>query len=840
MARDHEDRYTTAGELAADLQRLLDDEPILAKPPGPIDLARRWMRRHRAMVFTAAATLLIAVVVAGALLWNERSQTLAAYSAEKEQHKIAQRNEAEAHRQAAAADIARAAEAEARGAADREKERALRAQTEAELAQKRAEREAESARESERFARHLAYAGDVRLAAHAWEEGDVRHYTDLLDRLRQREEDLCGFEWSYLRQLGSADYRSIAEGTGGTSSVRYSPDGSLVVTGQYDGSIRVLDTHSCKVLAKCQAHEGLVRCIDFSSDGDHMASTGDDGMIQVWHIPDCRPIAAFPACRGIGFAVFFALDDRILVSCGEEPNAQLWDSESGEKLGALTTDVSELRTLTVSSDGKYCAGSGDGITFIWDLQERRRISRHQGAFMRCLQFSPDGNYVAAGTNDQRIHMFSFQTGEIVAKMEGHGDDIDGLAFHPAGGLLASADRAGVIRTWVLGNGETVEGHKDNRLSEATDSISGWPSCFRAHSARAWSLDFSPEGNHLLSGSKDGTVRAWNRRPPLLRRLQETGEVMGVAFTKTGDELFICQPDKVRVWNRSNNEQRTVGVDIAEQKLSMMIAPDDAMVVLGDSDGSIHLWNRKEGRAIKSFTGHEDDVDRIDISPSGELMVTASWDGTAKLWDFESHEELAVFRVPPHCNDAVFSPDGKLLAISSEDNAMLYDVSSKQCLHLLLGHQNTADCLAFSPDGRLLATGSHDRTIRLWDVETGEIRHVIPAHREKITAVAFSPDGRTVVSGDRKGTIAFSHVETGRFLYDLQIATGATRDLEFATDGEVLAAAIGDQVVLLQISRVPIDSTAAIRKPSANSESHLQTTSYVPTGPDERLATFTVR
>ena len=68
MARDHEDRYSTAGELAADLRRVLNDEPILAKPPSAIDRARRWMRRHRATVLTAAATLLIAVFLAGAVV----------------------------------------------------------------------------------------------------------------------------------------------------------------------------------------------------------------------------------------------------------------------------------------------------------------------------------------------------------------------------------------------------------------------------------------------------------------------------------------------------------------------------------------------------------------------------------------------------------------------------------------------------------------------------------------------------------------------------------------------------------------------------------------------------
>jgi WD40 repeat protein len=59
--------------------------------------------------------------------------------------------------------------------------------------------------------------------------------------------------------------------------------------------------------------------------------------------------------------------------------------------------------------------------------------------------------------------------------------------------------------------------------------------------------------------------------------------------------------------------------------------------------------------------------------------------------------------------------------------MIYDTESGQRLHLLQGHQNTAECVVFSPDGRRLGTGSHDRTVRIWDASTGELKHVIPAH-----------------------------------------------------------------------------------------------------------------
>ena len=94
MAKDHEDRYTTAGEMAADLRRFLNDEPILAEPPGAIERTRKWARRHRSVVSTAAATLLVAVVMAGSLLWNERHDTLAALDRETVQKKRAEEQEA--------------------------------------------------------------------------------------------------------------------------------------------------------------------------------------------------------------------------------------------------------------------------------------------------------------------------------------------------------------------------------------------------------------------------------------------------------------------------------------------------------------------------------------------------------------------------------------------------------------------------------------------------------------------------------------------------------------------------------------------------------------------------
>jgi WD40 repeat protein len=516
-------------------------------------------------------------------------------------------------------------------------------------------------------------------------------------------------------------------------------------------------------------------------------------------------LLAFRGCKEIGFVALFARDGTVLLTASEEPGLKLWDSETGESLGELNTDQASIRTMAISAGG-HCVASGNYQTFAWDLQDGTRLWKHRGNFVRCLRVSQDGEFVAMGTAAQRVMLMNIRTGEVVESLEGHADDIDGLAFHPGGGLLASADRAGVIRLWRLDVDEadtkSVEG-----LTMLDQSDIPWPRCFRAHSDRAWSLDFSPDGDRLLSCSKDGTVKVWARRPPQMERPRETGDLVDLVFTRSGEEVLVCETNRIRLWTRGTGQQDIFGTGIAAEMSSVAISPDGRTVACGDLHGQVYLWDRVQGKVVRTVSMHDDHVDRIRFGPDGGMMLTSSWDGTAKLWRVDSCEELATFRLPPHCEDAAFSPDGKLLAISSQNDATIYEVSSRKAVHVLRGHQNTADCLAFSPDGRQLVTGSHDRTIRLWDVESGETIRVIPAHRNKISAIAISPDGRTSASGDKAGILAFSHVETGRFLFDVKLADQAIRALMFSPDGKALAVAATEKVLMLQINETSTGGAA---------------------------------
>ncbi len=498
LEKDRDRRYESASAFADDVVRYLNDEPVEACPPSGVYRIRKFARRNRTVITTAA---LIAVALTTGTIVSTW-QALKALDAQ---------------------------------------ELADRRLTDAQTQQRGAEQSAEKARESEAFSRQLVYAADMRLAAQAWETGDVRRHTDLLDRYigLEGKDDPRGFEWWYLRQLGTATFRTIVEGEEGYCSLRHSRDGRFLATGRADGVIDVWDGHGERHLATLRGHRDLVRGLDFAPDGSRLASIGDDGTIRLWELVDGHEIRAIQAYRGIGFDVCFGLDGTLLVSCGEEPTIGLWDPQTGESVGQLASEWDVGRTLAVSKDGRLCAGSSSGFTFVWDLETRTKIKGRIAERIRCLRFATGGTLVGEATEDHRIRLRNVRTGDIIATFDGHEDDVQDLAFHPSGTMLASCDKGGVIRTWSLE--ETGE-------PDETSESARWPSSFRGHASRAWSLEFSPDGEWLVSAGKDGTVRAWKGRSQPQRELS-VADAIASAFSPSGDALIIAGRKAIHIWDR---------------------------------------------------------------------------------------------------------------------------------------------------------------------------------------------------------------------------------------------------------------------------------------------------
>ena len=161
----------------------------------------------------------------------------------------------------------------------------------------------------------------------------------------------------------------------------------------------------------------------------------------------------------------------------------------------------------------------------------------------------------------------------------------------------------------------------------------------------------------------------------------------------------------------------------------------------------------------TLKGHTANVLRVSFSPDGKRIASGSKDGTIRLWDVATGEELHAFQFKGQ--DAVsvsFSPDGKRIASGGQwGTIMLWDVATGEELHTLTGHKFAVLSVSFSPDGKRIASGSSDKTIRLWDASTGEELKTLTGHREGVRSVSFSPDGKRIASGSFDHTIRLWNV-----------------------------------------------------------------------------------
>ena len=333
-----------------------------------------------------------------------------------------------------------------------------------------------------------------------------------------------------------------------------------------------------------------------------------------------------------------------------------------------------------------------------------------------------------------------------------------------------------------------------------------------HTDFVTNVTFSPDGRMLASSSDDDTIILWDLAalqpigPPLTGH---TDYVKDVAFSPDGQMLASAARDHtVRLWDVATGEP--IGLPLEQhhdQVNAVAFSPDGQKLVSASSDGTIMLWDIREfqssdvatGHPIGSpLTGHTAEANAVVFSPDGQVLASASNDGTIRLWEVMTGRAID----PPlaghsgYVNRLAFSPDGQMLASGSDDHSIiLWDVATGQPIGSpLTGHTHKINSVAFSPDGQVLASGSDDHTIILWDVATGQPKSPpLAVHPDSLLSVAFSPDGQMLASSSTNNTLVLWDVSASQFLSGHTEWVGS---VAFSPDGQILASGSDDDTIML--------------------------------------------
>lgn len=251
----------------------------------------------------------------------------------------------------------------------------------------------------------------------------------------------------------------------------------------------------------------------------------------------------------------------------------------------------------------------------------------------------------------------------------------------------------------------------------------------------------------------------------------------------------------RIW-RTYQPHRTEVVLRQSGTTLGAISPDGKVGAI-ISGKTVHLWDTTTIKALGEPLSHDSHVHGVAFSPDGKLLAVGTEDWLARVFEVAAGRTLHTLPCDGEIYSAAFSPNGKVLATGSKDGmAKLWDVEKGKVLKDLINHEEMVQALAFSSDGMFLASGSYDNTARIWEVSTGRQLTVLEGHSEMVSVVAFSPDGKRLVTASRNTVAKIWDVKTGRELITFSFAMCRDPSLAISPDGRLIAVGQGHDAVIL--------------------------------------------
>jgi WD40 repeat protein/serine/threonine protein kinase len=739
------ERYATAKDMADDLERFLEDQPIRARPPSLLLRLRKWARRHRPVVASALAATLTVLAIAIAALAISLANISAALkdksdALEREKETNYLQSIALAGRELAAGNVGRTEEL-----LDDCPEH-LRGWEWHFLKRQRYDDPPLPINHPTTVTR-VAFSPDGRQLASISRDGTLK---------------VCDARTGLLLHLVKTAAGDVPTAADVPRGMAYSPDSRYLALARQDGDVQVWDAARGEIRHTLKGHKGPASQVAFSPDSRTLASAGLDRSVRLWDVASGEAIRVLSDHPGAVGGVAFRPDGRSVVAACGEGTVKVWDWGTGRETFSFHGELIGLPfNAWFSPDARRLAWPcPSGVVKIWDtttgrLEIDKQTNMHQ---CRTVAFSPDGTRIALAGFDGTLRILEAVSGREMLTIFAHVSVVSDVAFSPDGNRLASASYDHTVRIWdatpldgdpQAGKCVTLTGHKH--------VVSG--------------VAFSPDSHWLASSSWDGTVKLWEAAAPapaggftLRCTLRSHGaQVTSVAFSSDNRALASGSWDRtVKLWDlrapvgASLSELRTI--PCAGVVASLALSPDGRCLAVGQSSG-IALYDPATGEQVAPFKGTPAPVPGVTFSSDGRHLVSAgASDPTIKGWDADGQEPLFAIRYDPTPNSSVaISPDGRLIAAPGRIPSVAgptvliwavdWDARTYKEFRTLKGYGRYVWKVAFSPDGRYLACGSWDSSVKVWDLKAPESAGpvVLRGHAGVVYGLAFSSDGRRLAS-----------------------------------------------------------------------------------------------
>lgn len=745
MRKNPADRYVSAKDLAEETERFQSGRLVRAYEYPFSEHLRRFIKKHAAVLTTAAAALAALIGIG-----------VYSYIRVVHQREVAMT---------------------ARNQAETEREKAVAAERTAVAAREEADRE--------------LYRTTISLAAQFAEQGELGRCSELLGAC---SEGLRHWEWGYLLSLCNPYAEKLDTQVEKVWKFRLSPDCRTLACTAPGYAIQLWDIPSRKRVRILEGHTGEAMPTAFSPDGVYLASASRDGSTRIWRVETGAPVSVI---EGHASEYMAFSPDGSRIAMGEQGGIlTILDVKTREVLFTEKADSRSISEVAFLSDGRYLiiGASGEGKVKILHSETGTELRTFETLEDRLVEnplttfaVSPDEQYLATASRNYArpptVRLWRLSTGEPLRSFRGHTYAVFGMAFSPDGTRLATASGDHTARIWEVATGREIRN-------------------LAAHKNGVGTVAFAEGGTRLIVAGDDPHIEIWDVGSNEGEDVSlNTGLVNCLCFSPdgkllaTGDGPWQLDEDgTIRLWDLATQKEVRAFKSGAGPVFSLEFSPDGRSLAAGCKHSAVKLWEVETGREIRTLRTRGDFVWSVTFDEKGTRLA-AGMGGTAFLmvWDSAGKE---LFAVPSECpvESVDFSPNERLLATAHrEDRAVrIWDANTGDPIHKLQGHEGWCQAVLFSPDGSCLASASRDATVKLWNPETGRLLHTLEGHTSEVYSLAFSPDGRRVFSGAERAVLIWD-VASGRQLMRL---TG-TRPVALFPGDQTLATASYEGLVTLR-------------------------------------------